>query len=95
MKKARIYQPSKSAMQSGKAKTHRWILEYPAVDLSIDEIVGWTGSTDMYHQEVKLFFATKEEAVSYATKNNVTYELDEKVAPNGSPKLRTYSSNFQ
>jgi len=88
---ARIYQPTKNAMQSGKAKTD-WMLEYlPEKKTQVDRLIGWTGSSDM-KQEIKLKFDTKEEAVSYAHKNNIEFELIEPKVR--AIKIQSYSDNF-
>ncbi len=65
MARARIYQQPKSAMQSGAAGDD-WLLDYaPAVARRADPLMGWIGSADTQAQ-VRLRFATREEAVSYA-----------------------------
>ena len=63
---ARIYRPAKTAMQSGTAKTREWVLDYePEQPREIEPLMGWTSSGDM-RQQVRLQFATVEEAVAYA-----------------------------
>lgn len=67
--RARIYQPSKSATQSGTAKTKGWILEFaPASPRDVDPLMGWTSSDDMQSQ-VKLRFDTREAAEAYAAEH--------------------------
>ena len=74
---ARIYQPTKTAMQSGQANTRLWIMEFePEAAKQIDDLTGWTGSGDMRSQ-VKLKFKSKEEAVAYATNNKISYNLNQ------------------
>ncbi len=90
--KAIIYKPSKNAMQSGKVKTEQWVLEYePESKKIIDNLIGWQGSDDM-NQELKMFFDSKEDAISYAQKNEVMFEIIEpherKVKP------QSYAENF-
>ena len=64
--RARIYQPAKTAMQSGQAKTHNWVLDYAQGSArEVDPLMGWTSSSDTQTQ-VRLRFATKEEALAYA-----------------------------
>lgn len=90
---ARIYRPAKTAMQSGTAKTTRWLLEFePEAPREIDPLMGWTSSGDM-RQQVKLWFDTKEEALAYAQKNGIPARVEE---PH-EPKRRTvsYSDNFR
>ena len=74
---ARIYQPPKNAMQSGKANTKVWVLEFePASARWPDPLMGWTQTTDLNGQ-VKLPFDTREEAVAYANKYGIPFRLDE------------------
>ena len=69
--KARIFQKPKNAMQSGRAGTQRWFLEYaPAEARKADPLMGWAGSGDTRRQ-FRLSFATREEANAYAAKNGI------------------------
>lgn len=91
--RARIYQPAKNAMQSGKARTNCWVLEYePEARKSPDPLMGWTSSTDM-RQQVSLEFATRDEAVAYADKNAIPFQVFEPHKP--APKAKSYSDNFR
>ena len=72
MRKAKIYKPSKTAMQSGKRNTKNWILEFDTLDTGINPLMGWESSNDTM-SEVKLEFDTKEEAINYAKKNNIDF----------------------
>ena len=89
---ARIYQPARSAMQSGQAKD-QWMLEFePETPRQIEPLMGWTSSGDMKSQ-VKLKFDSKEEAIAYATRNGVAYRIE---APKHSTrKIVSYSDNFR
>ncbi len=88
----RIYRPTKNAMQSGRANTRQWIVETnPTSPKEIDPLMGWTGSADTGAQ-VKLRFASKEDAVAYAERNNLVYEIDEPKERKLQPK--NYSDNF-
>jgi gamma-glutamylcyclotransferase (GGCT)/AIG2-like uncharacterized protein YtfP len=90
---ARIYNPAKTAMQSGTAKTNNWVLEFdPQSPKSIDPLMGYTSSGDM-KQQVKLKFPTKEEAVAYATRNNIAYRVDEE--SKRKHRRASYSDNFR
>ena len=90
---ARIYKPSKTAMQSGKAKSSQWILEYVTAPSSrtIDPLMGWTSSSDTRSQ-VKLTFDTREEAIAYAKRENLTFSVDE--ARPTRRLVKSYSQNF-
>jgi hypothetical protein len=89
----RIYQPARTAMQSGKALTHQWVLEFPpAGPRTADPLMGWTSSTDTQRQ-VKLKFETKEEAIAYAEKHGLPYLIEEPSPRN--LQLRAYADNFK
>jgi hypothetical protein len=90
---ARIYQPARSAMQSGKARTKKWVLEFePEQPREIEPLMGWTSSSDM-RQQIVLDFDTPDEAVNYAKAHNIPYQLFEphKLAA----KVKSYSDNFR
>tara|TARA_B110000438_G_scaffold145338_1_gene139898 strand:+ start:187 stop:474 length:288 start_codon:yes stop_codon:yes gene_type:complete len=76
MKKAKIYKPSKTAMQSGKRNTKNWLLEFDTSNSGINPFMGWETSKDMM-SEVKLEFLSKEQAIEYAKKNNINYYVIE------------------
>jgi len=91
MKKAIIYIPNKSPMQSGLGKTNKWILEFLTKDPTKNPLMGWESSTDTL-TELKLEFTTKEDAINYAKKKKIDYEIIE-------PKKRkivkkSYADNF-
>jgi len=91
MKKAKIYKPSKTAMQAGKRNTKKWFLEFDTLDTGINPLMGWETSKDTM-SEVKLEFFTKEEALNYAKKNNIEYYIVE----TRKDKIikKSYSDNF-
>ncbi len=74
MKKAIIYKPSKTPMQSGTRKYNKWIIEFITEKPGINPLMGWESSTDTY-SEIKLEFNNKELAIDYAKKNKINYEL--------------------
>ena len=76
MKKAKIYSPSKTAMQSGLGKTDKWILEYETNNPTNNPLMGWESSNDTY-AELKLEFSSKELAINYAKKKKIDFELIE------------------
>ena len=91
MKKAKIYIPNKSAMQSGFGKTDKWIIEFETNDPTKNPLMGWESSSDTY-TELKLEFTSKELAINYAKKNKIDFEIIE-------PKQRkvvkkSYADNF-
>jgi hypothetical protein len=81
-------------MQSGKANTKDWLLEYKISDLNIDNIMGWVSSSDMHATEVKLHFPSKEEAIAFANKYDIKYDLIEELKTR-KPKLRPYTSIYK
>ena len=76
MKKAKIYKPSKTAMQSGTKKYDKWIIEYVTEKPGINPLMGWESSTDTL-TELKLEFSTKALAIEYAKKNKINFEIIE------------------
>jgi hypothetical protein len=89
---ARIYKPAKTAMQSGTAKTKEWVLDYePEEAREIEPLMGWTSSGDM-RQQVRLQFASAEEAIAYAERHGIAYQVfDPKPAER---RAIAYSDNF-
>lgn len=90
---AKIFRPAKTAMQSGKANTQEWMLEFdPEQPRAIDPMMGYTSSGDM-RQQVRLAFDTREEAVAYAERNGIPYRVLE---PKDSKRRRiAYADNFR
>ena len=76
MKKARIYIPTKTAMQSGRGKLKKWFLEFETKDPSINPLMGWETTSDTL-EEVILKFPSREKAIEYAEKNNILYTVIE------------------
>ena len=89
---ARIYRPAKTAMQSGRAKTQDWVLEFePTAAKRNDPLMGWAGSTDTKGQ-VSLRFRTQDEAIAYCKRDGLDYTV---TAPHSStPKPKAYADNF-
>jgi ETC complex I subunit conserved region len=89
---ARIFRPSKNAMQSGRAKTNVWCLEFESDAVrSADPLMGWTSSTDTQGQ-VKLTFDSREDAIAYAQQNGLAFQVTDTKDPKRIP--RAYSDNF-
>ena len=90
---ARIYQVQKNAMQSGKALTHKWVLEHaPAEAKQADPLTGWAGSGDT-RQQVKLSFPSEAAAKAYAEKQGMAYTVI--ATPPKTLKLQAYADNFR
>lgn len=91
--KARIFQKPKNAMQSGRAGTQRWMLEFaPAEARKADPLMGWAGSGDTQRQ-LRLGFASREEAVAYAEKYGIDAEITS--TPERRLKIQAYADNFR
>jgi hypothetical protein len=91
--RARIFQPPKTAMQSGYAKTHQWLLEFlPSTAKQPDALMGWIGGGDTQTQ-VRLHFETREEAVAFAERAGLTYEVELPHVRRIKPKA--YADNFR
>lgn len=89
---ARIYRPARTAMQSGKAKTQDWVLDFaPASARQADPLMGWISSSDMNGQ-VRLSFPTKDEAIAYAQRHGIAFQLQEPHTPR--VILKAYADNF-
>lgn len=90
---ARIYQPAKTAMQSGRARTRRWRLEYDAEKArEIDPLMGWTSSADM-PQQVSLSFESRDLAVAFAKQHGIPFHIEEPQPRTVRPK--SYADNFR
>jgi hypothetical protein len=93
MAKARIYQWTKSTMQSGKARTGQWMLEYePSEARQPDPLTGWAGSGDTASQ-LRMSFPTLEAAQGYAEREGIAFHVIP--APERKLKLQAYSDNFR
>jgi len=91
--RARIYQPPKNAMQSGWATTKQWVIEFPPIAPRVpDPLMGWIGSADTQPQ-VHLHFETRDEAVAYAEKHGIEYEVELPQSRKFRPKA--YADNFR
>lgn len=90
---AKIFQPSKSSMQSGKARTGKWVLQFePDQRRTVDPLMGWTGSGDTRTQ-VSMRFATLDDAIAYARRNGLAFEVAQ--PQQRALKLQTYADNFR
>ena len=91
MKRAKIYKPTKTVMQSGNRNTKKWLLEFDTLNTGVDPLMGWESSKDTM-SEVKLEFSTKEQAIDYSKKNNIDYYI---IEPQKHKIIKkSYSNNF-
>ena len=91
--RARIYKPTKNAMQSGKARTKLWVLEYePETARKPDPLMGWAGSGDT-REQVRLKFDSCEKAQAYAEKYGIAARVHP--VPPKKLKIQAYADNFR
>ena len=91
--RARIFMPPKTAMQSGWAKTKRWVLRFDQETAKQhDPLMGWISSDDTQTQ-VSLTFETRDEAIAYADKHGITYDLE--LPTEYARKVKSYADNFK
>ena len=92
--RARIYQPARTAMSSGSAKTRTWVLEFvPETAREVDPLMGWTSSSDM-HSQVRLTFPTKEAAVDYAEAKGIDAVVHDPKKRGANVRAGGYGENF-
>ena len=91
---ARIYQPAKTAMSSGTAKTKFWVLEFvPTEERYLDPLMGWT-SSDETQTQVRLEFETKDAALDYAELNNISATVQDSQKRALNIRAGGYGENF-
>lgn len=89
---ARIYRPAKSAMQSGKATTNRWMLEFaPAAARGPEALMGWSTTSDTDGQ-IRMRFRTRDEAIAFANRHGIAFEVIDNPAPK--KIFKAYADNF-
>ncbi len=89
--KVRIFKPARTAMQSGSGNTNEWLLEAEPSPKQVDPLMGWTSSSDTMIQ-VRLNFATLEDAKAHAEKNGWQYTVEQ---PQSRPvRAKAYADNF-
>tara|TARA_B110000503_G_C7042258_1_gene368696 strand:+ start:180 stop:491 length:312 start_codon:yes stop_codon:yes gene_type:complete len=92
--RARIYKPAKTAMSSGMAKTHNWVLEFaPTTARGVDPLMGWTSSSDTQTQ-VHMSFETKDAAIEYAAENGIEATVQEPKFRKLNIRAGGYGENF-
>ncbi len=91
--RVRIYQPAKTAMQSGRARTKAWVLEYePGAARRPEPLMGWVSGSDTLAQ-VQLSFDTKDEALAYAARKGLDAVVEE--PKQRAFKAKSYADNFR
>lgn len=90
---AHIYQMPKNAMQSGKARTRQWVLEFsPAEANRADPLMGWSGSGDT-RQQLRLTFPSLEAAQAYAQEQGIAHHVT--MPTPKALKIQAYADNFR
>ncbi len=90
----RIYRPIRNAMQSGRANTQHWTVEFEPADRKLpDPLMGWAGSRDTRSQ-VRMRFDSKEAAIAFAQKHGYSYEVKDSEPP-APPAPKAYADNFR
>lgn len=89
----RIFQPSKTTMQSAYGNTKTWLLQFEAAAPRFhDPLMGWIGSSDT-RQQLRLRFATREQAIAFAERYNLRYQIEEPRVRQVRPK--NYAEKFR
>jgi hypothetical protein len=89
---ARIFKPSRTAMQSGLAKTKDWVVEFELAEpRQVEPLMGWTSSGDM-NQQLRLRFDPKDEAIAYCERHAIAYRVSEATVPHR--RGISYADNF-
>jgi len=92
MPAVRVYQPRKNAMQSGRARTQQWLVEFePGAQVKNDNLMGWVGCGDTRNQ-LRMRFPTREEAVAFCEKNELDFYVSE--PKSRTTKIKAYADNF-
>jgi hypothetical protein len=89
---ARIYRPAPNAMQSGKANSKEWLLEFESeTPRTVDPLMGWISNADTSPQ-VRVYFHTREEAIEFAKRQNIPFQVMERKEPKRI--IKAYADNF-
>ena len=92
MAKVRIYQPAKTAMQSGRGKSRSWVVEFEPGVKGIETLMGWTTGRDT-REQIRLFFDSREAAIAFAEKHGLEFEAEAAREHKRLPK--SYADNFK
>ncbi len=88
----KIYQPAKNAMQSGTGNSKKWVMEFePVSAVQAEELMGWIGGGNTRNQ-LRMRFATKEDAIRFAERKGMSYQVIEPHKRRVRPK--NYADNF-
>jgi hypothetical protein len=89
---ARIYRPAPNAMQSGKAKSQEWLLEFESeTPRTVDPLMGWISNADT-NPQLRMYFETREEAIEFAKRQNIPFQVIDRREPKR--VIKAYADNF-
>ena len=89
---AKIYRPAPNAMQSGKAKSQDWLLEFDSdTPRTVDPLMGWISNADT-NPQVRMWFETREEAIEFAKRQGIHFQVMESREPKRI--VKAYADNF-
>jgi hypothetical protein len=89
---AKIYRPARNAMQSGTAKSEKWVLEFDSeTPRTVDPLMGWIGNADT-NTQVRMNFDTREEAIAFAQRNGLPFQVTE--TREARRVIKAYADNF-
>ena len=89
---ARIYRPAPNAMQSGKANSKEWLLEFESeTPRTVDPLMGWISNADT-NPQVRMYFDTREEAIEFAKRQNIPFQVMDRKEPKR--VIKAYADNF-
>ena len=89
---ARIYRPAPNAMQSGKAKSQEWLLEFESeTPRTVDPLMGWISNADT-NSQLRMYFETREEAIEFAKRQNIPFQVIDRREPKR--VIKAYADNF-
>ena len=89
---ARIFKPKRSSMQAGRGNTQKWVLEFiRGGERSTDPLMGWTSIDDTAGQ-IRLEFETRDQAIAYARREGLTFQVEEPREPKR--LVKSYAQNF-
>ena len=88
-----IYKPAKSAMQSGRKNTKKWLMK-PIEESgvrSVNSLTGWISASNT-NSQLHFEFLNKEDAIKFAESRNFSYEIFE--PKSAALKKKSYAENF-
>jgi hypothetical protein len=89
---AKIYRPAPNAMQSGKANSKEWLLEFEGeAPETVDPLMGWISRAGT-NTQVRMYFDTREEAIDFAKRQGIPFQVRDARDPRR--VIKAYADNF-